>query len=81
MHETAAKRASCIHWLLLIPLALVLMHTAQAQGAVHPMKVGFRAAAWALLWKFKALPRTNPTPLEFPVAEFIGVRFNQNPEV
>lgn len=44
MHETEAKAVSRIRWLVLIPLALVLMHTAQAEGAVHPMKVGFRAA-------------------------------------
>ncbi|MGE5312239.1 MAG: D-alanyl-D-alanine carboxypeptidase family protein [Nitrospirota bacterium] len=44
MHETGAKGVSRIRGLFLVPLALVLMHTAQAQGAVHPMKVGFRAA-------------------------------------
>jgi D-alanyl-D-alanine carboxypeptidase (penicillin-binding protein 5/6) len=44
MRETGAKGLSCIRWLLLIPLALVLMHTARTEGAVHPMKLGFRAA-------------------------------------
>lgn len=44
MHETEAKAVSRIRWLVLLPLALVLMHTAQAEGAVHPMKVGFQAA-------------------------------------
>jgi D-alanyl-D-alanine carboxypeptidase (penicillin-binding protein 5/6) len=44
MHETGAKGVCRIRWLLLIPLALVLMHAARAEGAVHPMKLGFRAA-------------------------------------
>jgi D-alanyl-D-alanine carboxypeptidase (penicillin-binding protein 5/6) len=44
MYETGAKGVSRIRWLPLIPLALVLMHTARAEGAVHPMKAGFRAA-------------------------------------
>jgi D-alanyl-D-alanine carboxypeptidase (penicillin-binding protein 5/6) len=44
MAETGARGVSRSCWLLLIPLALVLMHAAPAQGAVHPMKAGFRAA-------------------------------------
>ena len=44
MAETGAKGVSRSCWLLLLPLALVLMHTPRAEGAVHPMKAGFRAA-------------------------------------
>ncbi len=44
MHETGATEVHRIRWLLVFALALVLMHSALAHGAVHPLKLGLRAA-------------------------------------
>jgi len=44
MHETGATEVHRIRWLFVFALALVLMHSALAHGAVHPLKLGLRAA-------------------------------------
>jgi D-alanyl-D-alanine carboxypeptidase (penicillin-binding protein 5/6) len=44
MAETKETGGHRSHWLLVFALALVLMHSAPAHGAVHPLKVGVRAA-------------------------------------
>jgi D-alanyl-D-alanine carboxypeptidase len=44
MHVTKETEVRRIHWLLVFALALVLMHSPPAHGAVHPLKAGVRAA-------------------------------------